>query len=193
VISSKPHASWHVCVGTSTRRKDAGRVVNAVRRIAIGPRTIRMEGYQPGVKSARREPLPHRPPPLGLRRHYAAMRPETDQQPHPATPRMYVVCFVHFGSAGPADAPHPSGRSALMVWVGIHRPPRGGACFLSSRCYGDSWARLQANSGNRKPTNRQASTTGATPSRYTDIDALPLRSALYCMQMVPRFVRLVAQ
>ena len=79
MISSKPHASWHVCGGTATRRKDAGRIVSAVRRIAIGPRTIRMEGYRPGVKSARREPLPHRPPPLGLGRHNAAVRAETDQ------------------------------------------------------------------------------------------------------------------
>jgi hypothetical protein len=120
-------------------------------------RTIRMQGYRLVVKSARREPLPHRPPPLGLRRHYAAVRPEADQQPHPAAPRMYVVCFVHLGSAGPADAPHPSGRSALIVWVGIHRPPRGGACFLSSRCYGDSWARLRPNLATASPlTVRQA-------------------------------------
>jgi hypothetical protein len=75
------------------------------------------------VNSARRQPLPHRSPPLALRHYYAAVRPEADQQPHPAAPPLYVVCFVGLGSTGPADAPHRSGRSAIMLWGGIHRAP----------------------------------------------------------------------
>jgi hypothetical protein len=75
------------------------------------------------VNSARRQPLPHRSPPLALRHYHAAVRPETDQQPHPAAPRLYVVCFVCLGSTGPADVPHRSGRSAIMLWGGIHGLP----------------------------------------------------------------------
>jgi hypothetical protein len=129
VISSKPDGELARVRGDIDQMEGRRRSSMLVRRIAIGLRPLRMQGCRLVVKSGRREPLPHRPPPLGLRRHDAAVRPEADQQPHPATPRMYVVCFVHFGSAGPADAPHPSGRSALMVWVGIHRPPPGWRLF----------------------------------------------------------------
>jgi hypothetical protein len=180
-----------VCVEAAPRWEAAG-IVDAIRRTAVGPPAP--SGCE--VSAPREFSPPSAPSPqvAAARAPPSLCRSAARDRPAAASCRPTPVCGV-FRRLGL----HRSGRRSAPVRAlcdhALGRDTSGsrrGACLPLTAVLRRQRGEAAGQFGNRKAINRDASTTGATPRRYTD-NRHGRPPPLECMEMFRRVLHLVAQ